>query len=107
MVSLVLLLISILNLAACMPGLGTPVYAPFVYADLRLLDPIDAPEPTHDLIALYARSRADDLQMRLDLLDHAPLPDYDLYIALDSAPGGATQLPFGQDAAIGFKQEGG
>jgi hypothetical protein len=63
------------------------------YTDLRLLDPADAVQPTHDLLAVYTRNLPDAVQIRLDMLEHAAIPDYDLYLALDTQPGGSRDLP--------------
>ncbi|MFC1879039.1 hypothetical protein ACFLZW_03915 [Chloroflexota bacterium] len=79
--------------AACSSTSPLRIAEPWRYADLRLLDPIDAPQPGQDIVAVYTRYLQDDLQIRLDLLEHAALPDFDLYLALDFTPGGATSLP--------------
>jgi hypothetical protein len=65
----------------------------WTYADLRLLDPPDVQQPTLDLLAIYTRSTPDALELRLDMLEHAATPDYDLYLALDNTPGGIRSLP--------------
>ena len=62
--------------------------------DLRYLDPAEAFQPSVDLIAAYTRLDGNELDIRLDLLDLAEIPDQDLYIALDYFPGGTTELPF-------------
>jgi hypothetical protein len=85
-----------LLLAAC--GLQPPapppsLLSPWSYADLRLLDPADADLPSHDLAAVYLRRSGDDLQLRLDLLAGVDRLDYDLYLALQAAPGGTNGLP--------------
>jgi hypothetical protein len=94
------LLILFSLLAACLPqpAPGTP--APWVYTDLRLVDGDErvedlAQQPGQDLIAVYARRRPAELQFRLDLLDLANLRDADLYLALDTGPGGSQELPLG------------
>jgi hypothetical protein len=46
-----------------------------------------------DLIALYTRRRAGELQIRIDLLDMKTVTDSDIYLALDLIPGGSTRLP--------------
>lgn len=63
-------------------------------SDVRLLDPADA-APTLDLAAAYLRPSGPDLDLRLDFLDSAALPDYDLMLALDTRRGGAYTLPNG------------
>ncbi|HEX2978811.1 MAG TPA: hypothetical protein VHO48_00980 [Anaerolineaceae bacterium] len=63
-------------------------------ADLRLLQSPDPSEdPGLDLIAASTRVHESDVQIRLDLLDNASIFDYDLYLALDTQPGGAAALP--------------
>ncbi len=92
-------------LAACAPAPGWDSFT------LRALDPSDAPDPTADLTALYTRQRGLMTEIRLDLLDipfdptrqdtdQPPLPD--LYIALDTQPGGfiAWAYPKSQTAAF-------
>jgi hypothetical protein len=58
------------------------------YADLRLLDPIDAVEPDQDLIALYTRINNQSFQIRIDFLDLKTDLGKDIYIPLDTNPGG-------------------
>lgn len=97
-------LIFILALAGCiwLSGVLSLNSSPFVrpsslfqwaLSDVRALDPADAAQPTLDLLSIYLRRENEALNLRLDLLDHALSPDYDLYIALDYAPGGNTDLP--------------
>ena len=90
--------------AACKPTRNPgPAWTPqpgWGNADLRLFDPPDAANPQHDLTTLYARTLDGEAQIRLELLDHAPLPDYDLYLAFDLRPGGATRLPGGAPTAL-------
>ena len=79
--------------------------ASWTYADLRLLDPPDAPNPTQDVIAAYVRlshpftgftglfenrykKTPREIQIRLDFLDLDIRNDADLYLALDHQPGG-------------------
>ena len=72
----------------------------WTYADLRLLSAPNVPEPTSDLIAVYTRVTEADLQIRLDFLDLTFETDYDLYLALDTQPGGTESLPL--DASPGL-----
>ena len=89
-----LLTILLLALAGCSIARSEPTVTPWKPADVRLIDPVDAPQPTQDLVALYARNWQDDLQIRLDFLDLSLDPTYDLMLALDYAPGGGRQLPW-------------
>jgi hypothetical protein len=85
---------------------------PWTYAELRVLDPPDAPNPTQDLIAAYVRLShpstglkalfdyrhkvlPDEIQFRLDFLDMDIRKDADIYLALDHKPGG-TQVWLGE-----------
>ncbi len=96
----ILLISGLLTLTSCVSLPARAAYAPWVYTDLRLLDPAGEEQPTRDLIAVYTRQMDGDVQIRLDLLDHAPLPDYDLYLALDTSPGGTYDLPIDARAAL-------
>ncbi len=79
-----LLICSLLLLSSCSPALETPWTA----RDLRLLDPLDAPDPALDLIAVYTRSAGLEDHIRLDFLDVPETPAADIFIALDTQPGG-------------------
>lgn len=64
-------------------------------ADLRWLGESSADLPAqYALTAVYTRESAAELQIRLDFLDSLTPADSDLYIALDTQPGGETALPF-------------
>lgn len=91
-------------LAACQ-GMAEslPAPTPWGYADLRLLDPLDEFSPSLDLLAAYARDDRGELRLRFDLLDIPYQPDYDLYVAIDSATGGATRLPGGAPTDLAWE----
>lgn len=97
------LLLLILLLSACSPADRAPgLYETgWRYSDLRL---IDAPggAPGLDLVALYLRGSPDELQIRLDFLDLTHRPEYDLYLALDTASGGSHPLPLDTSAGIAW-----
>ncbi len=82
----------LLLLSACLP-LPRPA-SPWTVADLRALDPAgDAPTPARDLLAVYTRLTAQEIQIRLDLLDLDPAGGYDLRLSLwDSARFAAAPL---------------
>lgn len=80
-------------ISACTPEQSNLRFKSWAYSDLRLLDAVDSSDPEQDLIALYTRDTADEIQIRLDFLDLDPFPDYDLYLALDHLPGGRFDLP--------------
>jgi hypothetical protein len=79
-----LIICSLLLLSSCSPALE----APWTARDLRLLDPLDAPDPALDLIAVYTRSEGLEDHIRLDFLDAPETPAADVFIALDTKPGG-------------------
>jgi hypothetical protein len=79
-----LIICSLLLLSSCSPALETP----WTLRDLRLLDPLDAPDPALDLIAVYTRSAGLEDHLRLDFLDVPDTPSADIFIALDTQPGG-------------------
>ncbi|MDP2995744.1 MAG: hypothetical protein Q8N46_11560, partial [Anaerolineales bacterium] len=76
----------LLLIASCVPA---PAHRDWVYADLRLLDPVDdTSTPSTDILAVYTRRFGSDLEIRVDLLDLPLTPDYHLQILLDTLPGG-------------------
>jgi len=89
----------------------------WTYADLRVLDPPDTPNPTQDLIAAYVRlshpslgfrglfhywhkATPHEIQIRLDFLDLDIRNNADIYLAIDHKPGGAQAWPGGEKAQI-------
>ncbi len=70
------------------------------YADLRTLSESGDFSPELDFIAGYTRLVGSDLQIRLDFLDLQFTPNSDIYIALDTKPGGTLQLPIDGVAEI-------
>ncbi len=73
---------------------------PWAYADLRLLDPVDAAEPGLDLVAGYLRPVGEEWQLRLDVLDLPPDADFSLIVLLDSRPGGSRELPLASGPGV-------
>lgn len=63
------------------------------YADVRAYDPVDSLLPESDFLAFYSRLAAGELQVRIDWLDQVLPANYDLYLAVDSQPGGRKDLP--------------
>ena len=62
----------------------------WVYGDLRLLQSAaEGLHPSADILAVYTRVAGSDLQVRIDFLDLPLTPDQDVYIALDTRPGGS------------------
>ena len=62
------------------------------YGDLKLLDAIDSDTPDRDLIAVYTRINHQFFQVRLDFLDLDNELGKDIYIPLDTNPGGNDQI---------------
>ena len=91
-----------LLLAACqVQPLPTLVEEPaWRYADLRLVKAPGEQTAPETLAALYTRVVGADLQVRVDLLDFDPDPGFDLYLALDTRPGGTRQLPVAAQAGV-------
>jgi len=65
------------------------------YADVRLLDPVDTANPEQDLISVYARNNSQFFQIRLDFLDLENPDGRDIYIPIDTNPGGVNWLKIG------------
>lgn len=71
----------LLALSACLP-LPRPASA-WTVEDLRALDPAgDVPAPASDLLAVYTRLTAQEIQIRIDLLDVAPAGGFDLSLSI-------------------------
>lgn len=81
-----------------------PLTSQWTRQDIVALDPVDAVLPETDLVAIYLRRSQADLQIRLDLLDHGAAPEYDLLVAIDSAPGGTRWLPLDGAADIAWER---
>jgi hypothetical protein len=88
-----------------------PTYPPtllvkesWTYADLRLLDPVDATQVENDLLAVYLRRPVGEssnlLDIRLDFLELSMRNQPEIYIALDYAFGGSYQLPLPATAGL-------
>jgi hypothetical protein len=101
-VRVVFLLVSVLAVASCAPPLQAPALPAWRYTDLRKLDPADASNPGFDILAIYTRSQGEIWSMRLDLLESSPAPDFDLYLAIDSQPGGSTALPLQAETSFAW-----
>jgi hypothetical protein len=85
-------------MVGCLPQQESLSPPPWHYADLRqLASPGDGPA-SHQLVGLYTRRIRSQEQIRLDLLDFDTELDFDLYLALDTIPGGRTDLPIQANA---------
>lgn len=87
------LLLALLFLSACQP---LPSGSAWKVENLRLLDPLDAPTPSTELLALYVRWRRSDLEIRLDFLDLPLRPTDDLALEIET-PTGLVRLTFPAD----------
>lgn len=68
--SLLLLVLLTLLLSSLVASASfTQTVRPWAYGDLRALDAADAPLPAADLLAVYLRRNALDVEIRVDLLD--------------------------------------
>jgi hypothetical protein len=56
----------LITTAACV---SSPLNRPWVYADLKALDTLDAPSPATEILAVYSRSTDLTVEIRVDLLD--------------------------------------
>jgi hypothetical protein len=105
----ILALAAVLLFAACSPPPQAAALPPlslgaWKYADLRWIGPGNAANPQQDLVAAYARSTGDTLQIRLDFLSFYSSRPFDIYLALDNAPGGETHLPVAGNTAVRWNQ---
>ena len=90
---LVVLIFLIFPLAACQSYKMQPKPIKWVFADLRITSTDFSENPSQDIVAAYTRESSSDIQIRLDLLDISPNIKSDIYIALDTQPGGTNDLP--------------
>ncbi|HSF82896.1 MAG TPA: hypothetical protein VLA49_16800 [Anaerolineales bacterium] len=72
-------------------------FVPWQYTDLRALDPADSTLPEQDILAIYVREYSlmdhKQLEIRLDILSMSLRSEFDIYLAIDHAPGGVRELP--------------
>ena len=90
----------VILLSACAPQEVVYPGDKWDYVDLRTLSESGDFHPELDFIAGYTRLAGSDLQIRLDFLDLQFTPNSDIYIALDTKPGGTIQLPIDGEAEI-------
>jgi hypothetical protein len=74
--------VALLLLATVSCASSSPANRPWVYADLRALNPADAPSPATDILAVYTRTTYLSVDIRVDLLDINPGDSYRLKLAL-------------------------
>jgi hypothetical protein len=87
-------------LAGCLPVQESRIPPAWKYADLRILAAPGVGPEAHQLVGLYTRTYQSSLQIRLDLLDYDPGAEFDLYLALDTQPGGLDRLPIHAQAGL-------
>lgn len=93
--------IAVLLFAGCQPQAPSQSHTnqstPWVFRDVRTLDPVDAMSPEQDILALYVRrypdTKSKKLEIRLDFLALTMRNNLDLYFAIDHQPGGTRSLP--------------
>lgn len=89
-------------ISACAPKTITNPGDNWDYADLLELSPHTQVSPELDFIAAYSRLAKSDLQIRIDHLDLKFEPNLDIYIAIDTKPGGTYDLPIDGIADIAW-----
>lgn len=67
------------------------------------MDGLDAQEAELDLIAAYTRQNSEELEWRFDLFELSDPAEYDMYLALDTAPGGKETLPISTTSDISWE----
>jgi hypothetical protein len=87
-------------LAGCLPVQESRIPPAWKYSDLRILAAPGVGPETHQLVGLYTRTYQSSLQIRLDLFDYDPGAEFDLYLALDTQPGGLDRLPIDAQAGL-------
>ncbi len=77
------------------------VFDPWLYSDVLAIDMVDADNPVQDILAIYARESNDLFQVRIDFLElDAVSQEQDIYLVIDSMPGGSKALPFNAQSKI-------
>lgn len=89
-----------LLIVACSPQeIGRPRDS-WEYTDLRTLSAANEEDAEGDFIAAYSRIAGSDMQFRFDLLDLSDTPNVDIYLAIDTKPGGTQLLPINGSSEI-------
>ena len=82
-----------LLLTACQISISDHNRTTWVYTDLRTVSADFSTDPYNDIVAAYTRESGSDIQIRLDFLDISRDFHSEIYIALDTQPGGTSYLP--------------
>jgi hypothetical protein len=85
--------------SACQPQPAEPALL-WRYTDLRALKAPGSQSASQTLTALYTRTDISEIQIRIDLLDIPSDPDFDLFLAMDTQPGGSHALPIAAQAGF-------
>jgi hypothetical protein len=94
------MLVVCILLNGCLPAGESRTPPDWLYSDLRILAaPVDG-EQLYQLVSLYTRKYRSDLQIRLDLWEYETQDEFDIYLAIDSHPGGSHQLPIDAQASL-------
>lgn len=72
----------------------------WTYKDLKSLDPIDMERPDQDMIAVYSRINDQWMQFRIDFLDLEAKRSQDIYIFVDTNPGGVNEAKLMSDIVV-------
>jgi hypothetical protein len=99
---LLLLLAATCLFSACQPSRGalSAALPPWQLADVRVLDPADAPTPDLDLVALSLRHIQGQVQLRLDWLDIAPEQAGDVQIDFYTHSGSTLRISLAQNGEV-------
>ncbi len=73
------------------------------YSDVKLLDMVDTIVPDKDIIALYIRECGTLFQIRIDFLDLVFPASQDIYISLNTKPGGLDRFSLKNGSLIPVK----
>jgi hypothetical protein len=101
------LFIIIFMIPGCKSSNQSTVLHNWQYIDFRLFDPPDSILATADILGVYLYQPSNkedraDIYIRLDMLDVKDVPDMDIYLAIDSQPGGSISLPIQATADIAW-----
>ncbi len=91
----IFLIFVLLLIVGCRSNLNetnTNAFGHWKYSDVRLLDPVDTVYSEQDLISVYARNNAQFFQVRLDFLELNNNEGRDIYIPIDTNPGGVNWI---------------
>jgi hypothetical protein len=94
MKKLIILLFFSLLLVSCQSAQSQQFFGllDWKYSDLKLVDPSDTDQPEQDLVAVFTRISGSYFQMRLDFIELGDTSQQNLYIPIDTNPGGLTQI---------------